>query len=129
MVGMLPNEKPNKGRESRVSMRFDKVFPVVIASELHGETRAVARNISAGGMLVEMMDPLPLGAVVTVHFRVPDSHGEFVAVAEVKHQYCFNYAIRDEPSRARGIGLRFTEFLQESSASLGRALTRERVLH
>jgi len=118
-----------KGAEQRISMRFNKVFPVIIGSELHGDSRAVARNISAGGMLVEMADPLPLGTVVTVHFRVPDSHGEFVARAEVKHQYCYNYSVEDGPSRARGIGLRFTEFVQETSMSLGRALTRARVLH
>ena len=118
-----------KGAEQRISMRFNKVFPVVIGSELHGDSRAVARNISSGGMLVEMADPLPLGAVVTVHFRIPDSHGEFVVHAEVKHQYCYNYSVGDEPSRARGIGLRFTEFVQESSIALGRAITRARVLH
>ena len=110
-------------------MRFNKVFEVVIGSELHGESRAVARNISAGGMLVEMSDPLPLGAVVTVHFRIPDDGGEFVARAQVKHQYCFNYALGEEPSRARGIGLRFTEFVQDSGSALGRALSRSRILH
>ena len=118
-----------KDRDQRISMRFNKVFSIVIGSELHGDSRAVARNISAGGMLVEMADPLPLGAVVTVHFRIPDSHGEFVVRAEVKHQYCYNYSVGDEPSRARGIGLRFTEFVQESPMTLGRALTRSRVLH
>jgi hypothetical protein len=118
-----------KGAEQRISMRFNKVFPVVIGSELHGETRAVARNISAGGMMVEMADPLPLGCIVTVHFRIPESSAEFVARAEVKHQYCFNYSVSGEPSLARGIGLRFAEFIQETGLSLERQLTRRRVLH
>jgi len=118
-----------KPAEKRISMRFDKVFPVVIRSELHGETRAIARNVSEGGMLVEMIDPLPLGAAVTVHFTISESACEFVAEAEVKHQYCYNYSIEDEPSRARGIGLRFTSFSEQSESSLSQLLGPRRLAH
>lgn len=92
----------------------DKVVPVVVASELLGVSRAIARSISIGGMLVEMATPLPLGAVVTIHVQVLREDGttdEVVARAEVKQHHCLNYAGADGEARAtRAIGLRFIDF-------------------
>lgn len=113
----------------RIHMRFNKVFSVVIGSEIYGDSEAVARNISAGGMLIEMIDPPPLGSVVTVHFEMPDCHGEITVRAEVKHHYCFNFAVGDEPASTRGIGLKFIEFLEDSEPRLRRSFTRGRILH
>lgn len=96
--------------EHRLHFRFNKAFPVVVDSELYGETPAVARNISAGGMFIEMADPLPLGSVVSVSFRAAGG-GDLAVRGEVKHHYCFNYGGQGgEPSLSRGIGLRFLEF-------------------
>jgi hypothetical protein len=96
--------------ENRFHIRFNKAFPVIVVSELYGDTQAVARNISAGGMFIEMVDPLPLGSVITVCFDGAGD-GEMRARGEVKHHYCFNYGGADgEPAVARGIGLRFVEF-------------------
>jgi hypothetical protein len=118
-----------KRMDKRIDVRFDKVFSVVVGSEIYGDSAGVARNISAGGMLVEMFEPLPLGTQVTVHFRIPDSHADIVARAEVKHHYCFNYGSQDGPASARGIGLRFVEFVDSSAELLDRVFTRQRVLH
>lgn len=99
-------------RDQRIHMRFDKLFPVLVGSELFGDTMAVARNISAGGMLVEMNEPLPLGSVVTVHFLCPRGDGqidELVAEAEVKHHYCLNVG-GAEPAATRAVGLKFLDF-------------------
>lgn len=102
---------PATGAEKRIHLRFDKIFAVVLGSELYGETVAVARNISAGGMLVQTPDVLPLGSVVTVHFQIGDSDDEILARAEVKHHLCLNFASAgDEPRAARGMGLRFIDF-------------------
>jgi hypothetical protein len=102
------------GPDQRIHTRFDKLFQVIVASELFGESRAIARNISIGGMLVEMTCPLPLGAVVTIHFQVQREDktiDEIVARAEVKHHYCLNYAAPDgDEHAARAIGLRFLDF-------------------
>ncbi len=113
----------------RIHMRFDKVIPVVVFSELYGEVRGVARNMSAGGMLVEMMEPLPLASVVTIEFHMPDCSGAIVARAEVKHHYCFNFGAGDEASSSRGIGLRFLEFVKECAQQYEDSFTRHRVLH
>jgi PilZ domain len=100
--------------EKRIHTRFDKAFLVVIGSELYGDAIAVARNISAGGLLVEMSYAPPLGTVVTVHFqysREADVVDEIVARAEVKHHHYLNFNGSDEAASTRAIGLRFLEFL------------------
>src|SRR5438046_173127 len=60
----------------REHLRFDKVFAVRVESVLFGDMNCIARNISAGGMFLELADPLPLGAVLRVCFPVPDGSGE-----------------------------------------------------
>ena len=110
--------------EKRIHIRFDKAFLVVIGSELYGDTIAVARNISAGGILVEMTYAPPLGTVVTVHFQcvrdddplersetgggAPD---ELVVRAEVKHHHYLNFTGGNDAASSRAIGLRFLEFI------------------
>jgi hypothetical protein len=106
-------------------MRFDKAFVVIIGSELYGETVAIARNVSAGGILVEMSYAPPLGTVVTVHFqhvRGDDLIDEIVARAEVKHHHYLNFSGGDETAASRAIGLRFLEFVD-----LGDAIAAERL--
>jgi hypothetical protein len=100
-------------------MRFDKAFLVVIGSELYGEAVAIARNVSAGGILVEMSYAPPLGTVVTVHFqhaRGDDLVDEIVARAEVKHHHYLNFAGSGEAAASRAIGLRFLEFIDPGDA-------------
>jgi hypothetical protein len=100
--------------EKRIHTRFDKAFPVVIGSELYGDSVAIARNISAGGILVEMSYAPPLGTVVTIHFQyAPDSDrmDEIVARAEVKHHHYLNFSGSSEAASTRAIGLRFIEFV------------------
>ena len=72
--------------EKRIHTRFDKAFLVVIGSELYGDSFAIARNISAGGCLVEMSYAPPLGTIVTVHFQ----HVRYADVPEAE----FDRALR-----------------------------------
>lgn len=100
--------------EKRFSTRFDKAFIVVIGSEMYGDATAIARNVSAGGILVEMSYAPPLGTVVTVHFqhaREGEQYDELVARAEVKHHHYLNFAGGDDAGSARAVGLRFIEFI------------------
>ncbi|MBE7450270.1 MAG: PilZ domain-containing protein [Kofleriaceae bacterium] len=123
----MKSTAPVTGAEKRIHIRFDKIFSVVLGSELYGETVAVARNISGGGMLVQAAEILPLGSVVTVHFPIGDSEDELVARAEVKHHLCLNFttAAGDEPRSARAMGLRFLDF----DTNLPLSLPATRVLH
>jgi hypothetical protein len=110
-----PATIPVQGAEKRIHTRFDKAFLVVIGSELYGDSFAIARNVSAGGILVEMSYAPPLGSVVTVHFQ--HAHGdddhldEIVARAEVKHHHYLNFTGGNDAASSRAIGLRFVEFL------------------
>jgi hypothetical protein len=104
--------------EKRIHTRFDKAFLVVIGSELYGDSFAIARNVSAGGILVEMTYSPPLGTVVTVHFqhaRGEDLLDEIVVRAEVKHHHYLNFNgsghAMENAASTRAIGLRFLEFV------------------
>jgi hypothetical protein len=105
---------PVAHHEKRIHIRFDKTFLVMVGSELYGDTFAIARNVSAGGILVEMPYAPPLGTVVTVHFqhvRGEDQLDEIVARAEVKHHHYLNFTGGNDAASARAIGLRFLEFV------------------
>lgn len=123
----------SKETDKRISMRFDKAFQVQVYSELFGNMPAVARNISSGGIGLEMHESLPMGTVVTIRFTLPgDPHGVCVR-AEVKHHYCFNYNVGDQAASTRGIGLRFLEFLEDVASqghdALENSFTRRRNIH
>ena len=119
MVIPVPRD-PRPLADKRLHTRFDKAFLVVIGSEVYGDTFAVARNLSGGGILVEMPYAPPLGTVVTVHFQyvreVADPKDdaeidEIVARAEVKHHHYLNFSGDGEAARARAVGMRFIEFV------------------
>jgi hypothetical protein len=113
--------------DKRQAIRFDKAFLVSISSEAFGEAHAVARNISSGGMMLEIQEPLPLGTEVRVHFSMPDSHSQIIAKGEVKNHYFLNYSDRSGgPHALTGMGIRFIEFESDGDALLGMGLARMR---
>jgi hypothetical protein len=122
-------ECPGRVREQRASIRFNKVFQVQISSEDFGEVHAVARNISTGGMQLETPATLPLGAVLEVRFQIPDSDASLIARAEVKNHYVFNYVEDGALRWARGMGVRFLEFLSDNGQATLRSSLRMRTLH
>jgi hypothetical protein len=115
--------------EQRAHLRFDKMFTVRIESLLFGEIYCIARNVSAGGIFLELPDPLPLGATIRVCFPVPDGSGEVVATGEVKNHYFINYTQGGTSRAVSGMAVRFTSFENESHSVLADCLGRMRVLH
>ena len=115
--------------EQRAHLRFDKMFVVRLESLLFGESYCVARNVSAGGIFLELPDPLPLGAAVRVCFPVPDGSGEVVAMGEVKNHYFINYTQAGASRAVAGMAVRFTSFENESHGVLTDCLGRMRILH
>jgi hypothetical protein len=116
-------------RDERAHLRFDKMFSVRLESLLFGEMYCVARNISAGGIFLELPDPLPLGALVRVCFPVPDGSGEVVALGEVKNHYFVNFTQGGISRAVAGMAVRFTSFENDGHHVLADCLTRMRVLH
>src|ERR1700733_12339324 len=86
-----PSEDGAAAADQRAHLRFDNMFAVRVESLLFGEIYCVARNVSAGGIFLELADPLPLGATVRVCFSVPDGSGEVVATGEIKNHYFINF--------------------------------------
>ena len=115
--------------EQRAHLRFDKMFVVRLESLLFGEIYCVARNVSAGGIFLELPDPLPLGAAVRVCFPVPDGSGDVVATGEVKNHYFINYTQAGASRAVAGMAVRFTSFENEGHHVLADCLSRMRVLH
>ena len=116
-------------RDQRAHLRFDKMFTVRVESLLFGETYCIARNVSAGGIFLELPDPLPLGASVRVCFLAPDGNGEVVATGEVKNHYFINFSQGGASKAVSGMAVRFTSFENESAHVLADCLSRMRVLH
>jgi hypothetical protein len=123
-----PRSEPSQA-EQRAHLRFDKMFTVRVESPLFGELYCVARNVSAGGIFLEVRDPLPLGASVRVCFLAPDSSGEVVATGEVKNHYFMNFTQGGTTRAVSGMAVRFTSFENESHHILADCLSRMRVLH
>ena len=118
-----------RASDQRAHLRFDKMFTVRIESPLFGESYCVARNVSAGGIFLEIRDPLPLGASVRVCFLAPDNSGEVVATGEVKNHYFINFTQAGTTRAVSGMAVRFTSFENESAHVLADCLSRMRVLH
>jgi hypothetical protein len=115
--------------DKRQHLRFDKVFPVRVESVLFGELPGVARNVSAGGIFIEMRDPLPLGARVRISFLNPEETAEIVAIGEVKNHYFVNYVQSGATRSISGMAVRFEGFENESQQILHDCLNRLRVLN
>ena len=106
-------QRPMKRAAKRGGFRFEKVFPVILSSDVFGECNAMARNVSAGGILLELSDPLPLGTEVRVHFMTPESQASIVARGEVKNHYFLNFNDTGGPRSLTGMAVRFTQFEPE----------------
>jgi len=100
--------------ERRDSPRFDKAFPVFVSGD-RGISYGVARNVSEGGMYVELLESAPLGSVVTVTFAWPGSNAEMSVEAQVRYATALNFGgASDRPMAAVcGVGLRFVRFLTQ----------------
>ena len=93
-------------RERRRFERIDKVFRVLISADELGDRWYIARNISEGGMFIEMHEPLPLNTKVIVRFQFPGDDAAMCAMAHVRNHY-FQFADdHGELQRLCGVGLR-----------------------
>jgi hypothetical protein len=115
--------------DKRRTLRLDKVFAVEITSPDFGSLPAIARNISVGGMFVEVPEPLPLGSAIKIHFSLPDTPGEIVARGEVKGHYYVNFVDGRGPRALTGMGVRFVGFDGGAEGMLSGAIGRGRNLH
>jgi hypothetical protein len=120
-----------RGIDKRIHNRFDKAQLLRVTSELYGDCYAIGRNVSAGGVLVEMEYAPPMGSVVTVHFlsapiatdhdsdaterEFDDDELTITVRAEVKHHHYLNVGNAGEATKVRAVGLRFIEFVDSGT--------------
>jgi hypothetical protein len=115
--------------DKRRTLRLDKAFPVAVSSDQFGVCQGIARNISQGGMFIEMADPLPLGSAIRVHFSMTGAAGEIVARAEVRGHYFLNYSDGRGERAVTGMGVRFIGFVDGAEGLVSDFLGRHRMLH
>ena len=114
--------------DQRAHLRFDKMFVVRLESLLFGEIYCVARNVSAGGIFLEIpircRSARPCGSVPRprrLRRRGRDRRGEEPLLHQL-HPGWLNRAVA-------GMAVRFTSFENESHHVLADCLSRMRVLH
>ena len=104
---------------NRMSLEVPLAVPVYVRSDL-GAHRGVARNISEGGMLVELEETPPIGSQVEVTIggigRLANEES-FSWLAEVRHQVAWSFIGAAGRRHLRGVGLRFLEALGGSCSS------------
>ena len=115
-----------KTSERRSYLRFRTVLPVLVDSPVHGTRRCIARNVSSGGLCVEMDDPFPLNSEVRVWFVAPDGT-RITATGMVRNHYFFNYCTGDRHRQLRGMGVRFVDFRDTGEHALKSVLSRMRL--
>lgn len=73
--------------------------------------RGLARNISEGGMLVQLDQVLPIGRQIEISFTGRSK--EITLVGEVRHQVAWQHSGGPDRTTMYGIGVRFVEAKQE----------------
>lgn len=111
-VSQLPVSERRSGddrrRADRIRLTLETAVPVIVRSE--GLVQwGVARNISEGGMLIEMTDAPSMGARVEVKLMgihgSTDSPAPAVLTGEVRHQVAWNFGDRG----LSAVGVRFVD--------------------
>jgi Tfp pilus assembly protein PilZ len=102
----------DRRREQRIRLSLEVAVPILVRGP-DGLQRGLARNISEGGMLVEMSDLPSIGAEVEititgVHGSI-DSPEAVKLVGEVRHHLAWQHVVRGKRQTMRGIGVRFVE--------------------
>jgi PilZ domain len=95
------SHRPSTDNRRRAS-RIEKDFSVTMSTPALGEQTIRARNLSAGGILVDVPAQLPAGTQVQITFTVPESASAFVATGEVTE-------VRAEAAGTSATAVQFTQ--------------------
>lgn len=96
-------------RAQRLRLDLETAVPVLI-SERGCLQWGLARNVSEGGMLIEVSDPPPIGAMIEIQILgvrgSADAPEGVTLCGEVRHNVTWNFGGRDR-ARLNAIGVRF----------------------
>jgi hypothetical protein len=105
--------------ESRIRLSLEVAVPVVIRAPDWMEY-GLARNISEGGMLIQVRELPAIGARLEI--TISGVHGSRDApeavtlVGEVRHHIAWQFKTRGHTQTMKGIGVRFSEKPNEGAA-------------
>jgi hypothetical protein len=111
-VGLAADRR--RSRRLRTWLRVDYCPLVVCPSgmKVGGPQRAVARNLSADGLLLTEVGYLPIGTVIHLFLRLPDVPGNPVR--------CYGRVVRVQADEGVGYGVRLIRLRSEDAARLDR---------
>jgi c-di-GMP-binding flagellar brake protein YcgR len=102
----------DRRHDSRIRLSLEVAVPVVVRSDEHIEA-GLARNISEGGMLIQLKELPPIGTRVEVTISgikgSKDAPDSVKLEGEVRHHVAWQYRSRGQAKLMRGIGVRFIE--------------------
>lgn len=111
-IQVYATERPGDRRSSRrVRLDLETAVPVLVR-EMNGTLQwGLARNISEGGMLIELKQPPAIGAHVEIKiFGVngsADAPDNVIVFAEVRHNLAWNFAGDETRAGLSAVGVRF----------------------
>ena len=91
-------------------LRVSTYSLVRIETRDFGSAHCIARNVSQGGIFLQLEHPLPLGTPIRVWFDHPAGTACIAAVGEVKNHYFLQLGGGDTTRQIIGMGVRFTAF-------------------
>ena len=104
--------RSDRRRGQRIPLSLQGATPVFLVGEGF-RVRGLARNISEGGVLVEVVQPPPIGTRVEVTFEAIEGSRQaseaLALLGEVRHQVAWSFMQRGDTRRLRGVGIRFLE--------------------
>lgn len=110
----LPERRSGRDRrrDRRVRLSLEIAVPVRVSGPGF-DGRGMARNISEGGMLVELSEAPPIGMRVSVSFEgirgSADAPGPVELRGEVRHHMAWQYTARGMAFQLKGVGIRFLD--------------------
>jgi hypothetical protein len=121
-----PPIERSSGRErrhdSRIRLSLEVAVPVVVRSEGFVEA-GLARNISEGGMLVQLRELPAIGSRVEITIGgvqgSSDAPESVTLEGEVRHHVAWQYRTKGQVKLMRGVGVRFLEISKETDALPG----------
>lgn len=99
-------------RSPRIHLSLDLAVPVTVLAD-HGRWRGLVRNISEGGVLIEMSEPPAIGVQLEIAFEGVrnslDAPEPVTLHGEVRHHLAWQYRRGDTQLQLRGVGIRFID--------------------
>jgi hypothetical protein len=105
----VPNPRSRaseRRRENRIPLGLDFAVPVEVRMGTVVE-KGLARNISEGGMLVQLDRVLPIGRRVEIH--MVGRSGRVTLRGEIRHQVAWQHSGGPDRKMMYGVGVRFLD--------------------